>query len=192
MKIMLLGVRIGFAALYKPEAFADGEPAYQAALIIPPKSPLVAKIEAAVAAVALEKWKTQAKADAILKKIAPDRKLMAWQKEEYSNAEGVVYDGFEGSYYLRARNEIQPLLLTAGREEVTSRGANGAPYGGCYTNTQVDIWAQDNGFGKGIRCKLLGVQFAKDGDAFAGGAKASVDDFDDLSVNEEEDENEFA
>jgi hypothetical protein len=30
----------------------------------------------------------------------------------------------------------------------------------------IRVWPQDNSFGRGVRCELMGVQFAKDGDAF--------------------------
>ncbi|MWN55950.1 ssDNA-binding protein, partial [Escherichia coli] len=52
---------------------------------------------------------------------------------------------------------------------------------GCYVNAVIDIWAQDNNFGKRINASLGGVQFLRDGDAFAGGGVASADDFDDIS-----------
>lgn len=39
----------------------------------------------------------------------------------------------------------------------------------------------DNNFGKRINASLGGVQFYRDGDAFAGGGVASEDDFDDVS-----------
>jgi len=59
--------------------------------------------------------------------------------------------------------------------------ADGVIYSGCYVNAIIDLWAQDNQFGKRINATLLGVQFAYDGDAFAsGGSGVSVDDFDDL------------
>lgn len=45
----------------------------------------------------------------------------------------------------------------------------------------IDVWAQDNNFGKRINASLGGVQFLRDGDAFAGGGVASEEDFDDIS-----------
>ena len=45
----------------------------------------------------------------------------------------------------------------------------------------IDIWAQDNNFGKRVNASLGGVQFLRDGDAFAGGGVAAPDDFDDIS-----------
>jgi hypothetical protein len=51
----------------------------------------------------------------------------------------------------------------------------------------VDIWAQENKFGKGVRAQLLGVQFVKDGEAFRKTSKASEDDFADLGVDDDDD-----
>lgn len=193
-KLMIPGLRIGFAALWKPEAFAEGEPAYQAAVIIPPKHPIVAKIDATYLDLATKdkKWGAGSaeKAKKMIEACMKDRKKSAWQKEEYTNDEGTPYDGFDGSFYIRARNEVQPLLLGADGEEVT-RTQGGSPYSGCYANVQVDLWLQANSFGKGMRCKLLGVMFAKDGDAFAGGARADKSDFQSLAVGADEEEDEF-
>jgi hypothetical protein len=48
----------------------------------------------------------------------------------------------------------------------------------------VELWAQDNQYGKRINASLGGVQFAKDGESFGGGGNVvEADDFDDLSVN---------
>ena len=64
----------------------------------------------------------------------------------------------------------------------------GRPYGGCYVNATIEVWAQNNDFGKTTRAQLLAVQFAKDGDAFgAGTAKGSADEFEDLSDSGDED-----
>ncbi|MFO6426399.1 ssDNA-binding protein [Escherichia coli] len=57
------------------------------------------------------------------------------------------------------------------------------PYAGCYVNA----WCCISGhrtiiFGKrGLNASLGGVQFLRDGSAFAGGGVASADDFDDIS-----------
>ena len=43
-------------------------------------------------------------------------------------------------------------------------------YGGCYVNAAVKPWAQDNKFGRAIRCDLIAVQFLADGTPFGEGA----------------------
>jgi hypothetical protein len=51
-------------------------------------------------------------------------------------------------------------------------------YAGCYVNAIIELWVQDNSYGKRVNANLLGVQFFKDGEPFADGVKASADDFD--------------
>lgn len=179
-KTMLLGLRCAFAdQLYVPGIFpgADGNavPAHGLTLIVDPNDTAnVDTIDEAIRVMAEAKWKD--KAAKILETCMKDRKKSAWQKVEYTNDEGTPYDGFADMFYLRARNEDAPLILDHMAEEVT-RGKTGAPYGGCYVNAQVELFAQDNSFGKAIRCKLLGVQFIRDGDAFASGSKADKSAF---------------
>jgi hypothetical protein len=42
-------------------------------------------------------------------------------------------------------------------------------YGGCFVNAAVKSWLQDNKHGRGVRCELVAIQFAKDGEAFGEG-----------------------
>ncbi|MDQ9777799.1 DUF2815 family protein, partial [Acinetobacter baumannii] len=55
-----------------------------------------------------------------------------------------------------------------------------------------ELWCQDNNYGKRINASLRGVQFLKDGEAFAGGGIASEDDFEDLSAADEAEDPLFA
>ena len=191
MKVNLVDVRMGFPAIWHPQAFMDGEPKYGARFIIPPGSKAAKDLDAAVTKVAQEKWKD--KAAGILKSIKNDAQKMCWLKEEYTNSSGEVYDGFEGMYHLNAKSDARPLVLDRDKSPLTEQ--DGRPYSGCYVVGVVEIWAQDNKWGKGIRCQLKGVQFYRDGDAFSGGTPASADDFEDLSegidADGEDEENPF-
>jgi hypothetical protein len=189
---MIEHVRFAFAAIYSPETFPGGDgAAYGGAAIIPEDHPAVARLDKAYLDLAKAKWKD--KAAAIVANCMKDRKKSAWQKCEYANDEGVVYDGFEGAFYLRVRNEDVPLILGPDAEEIT-KGKPGAPYGGCYVDLQVEPFLQDNTFGKALRCKMLGIMFVADGDAFAAGSKADKGAFKPkLSVaQDDEDADEFA
>lgn len=53
-------------------------------------------------------------------------------------------------------------------------------YAGCYVNAIIDLWVQNNGFGKRVNANLYGIQFVKDGEQFGAGAVDVFDDFDDL------------
>ena len=56
---------------------------------------------------------------------------------------------------------------------------DGIPYGGCYVNADIDIWAQSGEY-KGVRAGLAGVQFVRDGERFGGGVVTAPDGFDEL------------
>jgi hypothetical protein len=64
--------------------------------------------------------------------------------------------------------------------------SSGLIYSGVYVNMSIDVWAQDNKFGKGIRAGLVAVQFVKHGEAFGGAAAATSDDFEDIGFDDEE------
>ena len=59
-------------------------------------------------------------------------------------------------------------------------------YAGCYVNAVIELWFQNNGFGKRVNANLLGVQFFKDGEPFGDNAGASADDFDAFGDDDDE------
>jgi hypothetical protein len=176
MKLKLKNVRLSFPALFEPEQYdAKSKPRYAANFLIPANSPMKAEIDAAIDATAAEKWGAKAKAH--LKTILPDPKGCCWQDGDRKE-----YDGYAGNFSLAAYRYTErgrPLVLDADKSPLTE--ADGRPYAGCYVNATVDLYAQDNKQGKGIRAELLGVQFYRDGDAFAAGSKPSEDDFEDVA-----------
>lgn len=180
-KVKLSEVRIAFPNLFEAKAVANdpkSKPRFSAAFIIDPKGAGAKALKAAVEETALAKW--GAKASAILAELkAKDRIAF---REGPLTKEGKPYEGFEGMFSLNASSETRPLVL--GRDKSMLTAQDGKPYGGCYVNVTVELWAQDNQWGKRINASLKGVQFVKDGDAFGGGAPASPEEFDDLGVEE--------
>jgi hypothetical protein len=86
--------------------------------------------------------------------------------------------------YVSAASKTRPLVLDSNKTPLTDE--DGKPYGGCYVNASIEIWAQDNQFGKRINAQLRGIQFVKDGDAFGGGGSpASADEFEELEATSE-------
>lgn len=99
------------------------------------------------------------------------------------------YDGYADKWALsatRPQDKGRPAIVDRDKQPLAA--ADGKPYGGCYVNASVELWAQDNGHGKTIRCGLLGVQFLKDGDAFGGGSPADPNDFEELGMDAEEED----
>ena len=176
MKIKLNAVRLSFPQLFEAKTVnGEGKPAFSAAFLIGPKDPQVSVINNAINAVATEKW--GAKAEAVLKAIRAADKTCLHSGDLKSN-----YDGFEGMLYVSARNAIKPLVVDTNRSPLTEQ--DGKPYAGCYVTVSLELWAQDNNYGKRVNATLMGVQFFKDGESFAGGGVASEDDFDDLSIED--------
>ena len=126
--------------------------------------------------VAVAKWGS--KGEKILAKLIDDKRVCLKDGNKNTNKEGDIYDGFEDMSYVSANNDQKPLLLDRDKTELSR--ADGKPYAGCYVNVSLDIWAQDNSYGQRINASLRGVQFVKDGDAFAGGTPVSDSEFDDL------------
>ncbi|MNP47458.1 hypothetical protein D3C76_1415120 [compost metagenome] len=68
------------------------------------------------------------------------------------------------------------------RDRTQLTAQEGKPYSGCYVNVIVDIWAQDNSYGKRINAQLQGIQFVRDGEAFSGGGtSADASDFEEIA-----------
>jgi len=183
MKLTLKNVRLSFPSIFKPQAGQDGgEPKFNATLLFAPDSENTKAIQAAITSVAKEKWGD--KAAAIVSKLAEEKRI-CFHKSPKTNANGDVYAGFEGMYWVSASNKARPSVRDRdGKTELNSQ--DGKPYGGCYVYAVLDIWAQDNSYGKRINASLMGVQFFKDGEAFSGGGAASDEDFEELETPDEE------
>lgn len=182
---MLISIRgrLAFPSLWSPSSINGGPEKYRSRIIVDPADKkfgkaAVALLDETYLAVATEKWGK--KGAAILAATKGDKNKGSWFKSDYINPDtGEAYDGFEDMFHLSALADVQPTILDADRTELSKR--DGRPYSGCYCVFKVDIWAQDNTNGKAVRAGLAGVQFWQDGDAFGGGVKAKVEDFEDLS-----------
>lgn len=173
MKLKLNDVRIAFPVLFEPKTVnGEGKPAFSSSFLLDPADAQVKAINAAIGQVAKEKWGT--KADAILKQMRAQDKVCLHDGDLKSN-----YDGFPGMLYVSARAATRPLVID--RDKSPLAESDGRPYAGCYVNCSIELWAQDNNYGKRVNASLRGVQFFRDGDAFAGGAPASEDEFDDVA-----------
>lgn len=173
MRLALKNVRLAFPAVFEAKTVnGEGEPAFSAVFLIEPDDPQIKAIDQAIGAVAKEKF--GAKAEAILKAMRAADKTCLHDGD--SKAE---YAGFPGNMFVSARSKSRPLVLNADKSPLTA--ADGKPYAGCYVNASIELWAQDNSFGKRVNAQLRGVQFLRDGDAFAGGGAASEDEFDDVA-----------
>ena len=178
MKIKLANVRLAFPALFEAKTVnGEGEPAFSASFLLPPDHPAIQILRDAFDGIGKDKW--GAKWPAVKKEIeAKDRTAL------HDGDTKADYAGFEGNFFVSARNKTRPLVID--RDKTPLVASDGKPYAGCYVNASIELWAQDNNYGKRINASLRGVQFFRDGDAFAGGGAASEDDFDDITEGVEE------
>ena len=177
-RIMLKNVVLAFPALAEPQALGEGEPAYGAKFPITPNSEQQKAIEEAILAEAKEAWKDKAKN--VLELLAEDGKLCFTKKVYKSKKTGEPYTGFEGKHYLSTRNaKTQPTVFNQYGEELSAKGdIERQAFSGALVNASIEIWAQDNKWGRRVNCSLRGVMLTGEGENFGGGSSpASADEF---------------
>ena len=177
-EIYLTNVRLSFPKLIEA-ASNSGIPGsdrkFACDMIFEAGDPQFAKLMGEVGAVASEKWND--KAGAVLQMVQNERKLRCFGagSEKIDVKTMTPYEGYgDGRTYLAGSSgEDRPPVMIRPNGSVCDN-ANTMErtqlarkmYGGCYVNAAVSLWAQDNQFGRGIRCQLMAVQFAKDGTPF--------------------------
>jgi len=173
MKVVIKRGRLAFAQIWEPKSY-DGksEPRCSASIILDPKAQKaeVDKVIAAIQQVASEKW--GAKSGDVLKTLKAKGDICL-----HDGATKSEYDGFDGMVFVSAANKARPVVVDRDKSPLTQQ--DGRPYSGCFCDFSIDIWPQDNQYGKRINAKLLAIRFYEDGPAFGGGAGYSDADFDD-------------
>ena len=161
-KIKLQNVRLSFPSLFRKAMFSGEETKFEGTFLLNKdgQAEKIAEIEAAIEALIADKLKgAKLKADKICLKDGDD----------------IEYDGYAGHMSIKASNGKRPMVLDRDRTPLSED--DNRPYSGCYVNAVLELWAQDNQYGKRINANLLGVQFFKDGQPFGDGVSASASDF---------------
>lgn len=196
-RIVLKDVRLAFPDLWKPGEpmpnSASG-PKFGGQFIFAPDSEAAKLCQQALLGVATEKWGQNAQA--VLQDLGKDKKFLRRGDSNLAK-DGTVRAGFAGMLYASAKNKQQPAIIARnfingqpvfltehGQGMQNNRVIEGqvfkVPYGGCYVNATIDVYAMDKpGQGKSVNASIVGVQFLRDGEAFAGGG-ASASEFEDL------------
>lgn len=148
---------------------------YNCDLLLPSNDPAWLKFMQECMTVVTEKWKENAQA--AMQRIQSDRKTRCYfnGEERVNSKTFAVLDGYAGMVGITARSHRQPQIIRADGTQVDPtntmelRAVASKIYGGCYVNAVVKPWAQQNDTGIGMRCDLIAIQFAKDGEAFGAG-----------------------
>ncbi len=178
--IYITNARLSFPHLVEPQKqIGDGGKeriSYNCELILPPTDPCFAAFMGKVQEMAVTKWKEHAAQT--LAMINADRKLRCYGNgaEKVNKKTLQPYDGYAGNVYITAGRDTPPQIIQADGKPVDPSNTMAyqqltrAMYGGCYVNAAVKPWLQENKYGRGVRCDLVAVQFAKPGEAFGEGA----------------------
>lgn len=169
MKFTFTEARLAFPDIF--ESNKDGK--YAAAFIFPTDHKSIAGLEKVIEEVGQAKWgKEWEKLRKQLK--AGDNMLI------HNGDSKASYAGYEGNLFFNANNTVRPTVVDRDRTPLAKD--DGKPYSGCYVNVIIDVWAQDNQYGRKINAQLQGVQFVRDGEAFSGGGtSADASDFDEIA-----------
>lgn len=179
-EIMLNNVRLAFPTLWTPQRVNNqGEPRFSASLLMTPDHPDIPKLKKTLQRVAEKKW--GAKASSVLKQLIAGDRICLHDGDMKPD-----YDGFPGNKFVSANSKVRPLAVDRDRTPLSED--DGRLYSGCYVNAKIDIWPQDNKYGKRLNAQLQGVQFVADGEAFAGGRPADIDEFAELEGVDEAEE----
>ena len=173
-KIKLNNVRLSFASLFKKATFGGEETKFEGTFLIDKdtQADQIATISAAITAMLTEKKAL---------KLGPDRICL-------KDGDSIEYEGYAGMMSIKASNAKRPIVIDRDKSPLAEE--DGRPYSGSYVNCVLELWFQDNTWGKRVNANLLAVQFVRDGEAFGdGGVGASADDFD--VVEGEDDDNLF-
>lgn len=189
-KVKLEHVRLAFPSLFEATRYDEKAPyAYSGVFLFEPDSKNHKKILTAIDEAAKEEWPKEYKK--ILENANDDSKMRL-----IGDGNKKSYDGYKDMLYIRAtrKKDKKPVLVLDQKPKNPDGTDNiltaddGRPYGGCYVNATIELWAQDNKHGKTIRAQLLAVQFKEDADAFAAGSVGTSDEFDDVSDTGDEDD----
>jgi len=171
-KIKLNNVRLSFPSLFRKAVFEGAETKFEATFLLDKENhaDLIKAIKADIS--------NRIKNDLKGAKLSADRICL-------KDGDDFDYAGYAGHMSLKASNAKRPMLIDRDKSQLSEEDERF--YAGCYVNAIVELWAQNNGYGKRINANLLGVQFWKDGEPFADGERASVDDFDAFDGDEDDD-----
>ena len=168
-KIKLKNVRLSFPSLFRKAVFGGDETKFEGTFLLDKKThaDAIKLIEASIKSINTEKHKGKA--------LAPDKVCL-------KDGDTIDYDGYAGNMSIKASSTKRPMVIGTDRAPLTED--DGKPYAGCYVNAIVELWGQKNQYGERVNANLLAVQFAKDGDPFGDGVSASVDDFDEIVIED--------
>ncbi len=166
-RIKLENVRLSYPALHAAKSMtsADGgtsKPKFSANFL------LDKKIHA----------KTIAELQKLIERVALDKFGKKVTLKNVCLHDGDERDGKDGYgdevMFVVAKSDTRPAVVDQQKNPLVAE--DGKPYGGCYVNAGIEVFAYSHQVGgKGVSAQLRWVQFVKDGESFGGGGPVDVE-----------------
>ena len=189
--VLMTNVRFSYLYAFKPYEGDDGKKSYGAHGIFDESQPfeplpharpsflkpgekitLKEALQRAIRQVAADKWGEKAKD--ILQQLAGQDRLCL-HRGDVSKAGQAPY---VGKLYVSANGSTRPNTFDSKGQQVNEANAPEAVYSGCIGHMVVQVWAQDNKFGKRINASPMGFKFVRHEERLSGGGRvASADEF---------------
>lgn len=165
IKVYLKNVRLSFANIFEPKGFNGGEPRYSASFLISKEDEEnLFKVKEAIKNVTKMEWNND----------APKFKETHLCLRDGDDEE---WEGYENHYFVSSGNRLKVAVRDIDGTDLTLddefNTPGNKPKSGDYVNAIIEVWAQNNSYGKRINANLVGVQFVKKGERFG---KTSEDD----------------
>lgn len=153
----LRNVRCSFPHLFERPIINGNEGKCGAVLMLSEKDTEHMKMAKALHGMIEQVIKTEAKGS----RIPPDRRCL----RRGSDGTRAEYDGY---WTVNANHKTRPLVVDAdGSSVITSQEA--CPiYAGCFVNAKINIWYQNNQWGKRVNAGLVAIQFVGEGEPLDG------------------------
>lgn len=185
--IKLKNVRLSFPSLREPTKFDESNekeiPKFKASFILDPSDAghqaTIKEIETAAKKIIKEMWGGKPPK-------MKDIECFGEGNNKISESTGEVYDGYQDMFFVSGNNPKRPICMYRDKTPIEKADVEDVLYAGCYVNASINLWTQDNQYGKAIRCQVRGVQFFRDGEPFGGGAVDTDAEFDDFGDAENE------
>ena len=171
-KIMLRNVRLSFPSLFQKAEFNGEQTKYEATFLLP-------KSDVKTYDIIMDAIGEAVKAAKI--KMPPPDKLFI------KDGDLSDYDGYADHWSIKSSNGKRPTVVDKDKSPLTED--DNVIYSGCYVNAQIDLWVQNNNYGKRANSNLLIVQMNGQGEPFgAGGGSGDLDAFEEIDGNDFDDE----
>lgn len=182
--LKLPAVRLSFSIpdLFVPQVFEDGDDIskakYGCSFLMNPKKPLHAKwiglVQAEEERMIRESWPLGRPKGLILEYCGNGN-------DRTNQQTGEIYGGYENMWYISCKNKNQPLVVDEHQVEIASTDKRAVA--GMYANASVNLFAQDNKYGRAIRASVRAVMVLGYGEPF--GSSVSAHEFDDFDTDDE-------